>query len=105
MDLIISIKQIGPSYNKHALQQLCTPEKIAADKANMLQILQNWKNKQAEEKPVMIFINVSGGGLRSGTFVMNTLQQLDSAVGWKTYAAYHADQRRQRRHAGGHLLS
>ena len=28
----------------------------------------------------MIFINVSGGGLRSGTFVMNTLQQLDSAV-------------------------
>jgi hypothetical protein len=30
------------------------------------------------EKPVMVFINVSGGGLRSATFVMNTLQQLDS---------------------------
>ena len=67
-----------PTYNKRSLQQLCTPEKIAADKANMIAILENWKKKQTEEKPVMIFINVSGGGLRSGTFVMNTLQQLDS---------------------------
>lgn len=72
-----------PGYDKPALQKLCTPEKIAADKANMLQVLTNWKNKQAEEKPVMIFINVSGGGLRSSTFVMNTLQKLDSAVGGK----------------------
>jgi hypothetical protein len=72
-----------PGYDKAALQKLCTPEKIAADKANMLQVLANWKSKQAEEKPVMIFINVSGGGLRSGTFVMNTLQKLDSAAGGK----------------------
>lgn len=69
-----------PQYTKQALQKLCMPENIVADKANMLQILENWKKKQPEEKPVMIFINVSGGGLRSGTFVMNTLQQLDSAV-------------------------
>jgi hypothetical protein len=31
----------------------------------------------------MVFINVSGGGLRSGTFVMNTLQQLDSITNGK----------------------
>lgn len=67
-----------PGYNKQSLQQLCLPEHIAADKANMITILENWKKKQKEEKPVMVFINVSGGGLRSGTFVMNTLQQLDS---------------------------
>jgi hypothetical protein len=30
---------------------------------------------------VMVFINVSGGGLRSATFVMNTLQQVDSITG------------------------
>jgi Patatin-like phospholipase len=72
-----------PDYNKQALQQICLPDKIAADRANMLQILENWKKNQAEEKPVMIFINVSGGGLRSGTFVMNTLQKLDSAVNGK----------------------
>jgi hypothetical protein len=69
-----------PDYNKRALQKLCMPEKIAADKANMLQVLENWKKKQPGEKPVMVFINVSGGGLRSGTFVMNTLQRLDSAL-------------------------
>ena len=44
----------------------------------MLGILNNWKSRQINEKPVMVFINVSGGGLRSATFVMNTLQQLDS---------------------------
>jgi len=71
-------KQDRPNYNLPSLQQLCTPKKIAADKRNMLTILNNWKNKQAAEKPVMVFINVSGGGLRSATFVMNTLQQLDS---------------------------
>jgi hypothetical protein len=78
-----SNKTDRPEYDKMALQKLCTPEKITADKANMLQVLANWKSKQAEDKPVMIFINVSGGGLRSGTFVMNTLQKLDSAVGGK----------------------
>ena len=67
-----------PFYNKYSLQQLCTPENIAADKANMITVLENWKKKQQEDKPIMVFINVSGGGLRSGTFVMNTLQQLDS---------------------------
>ncbi len=67
-----------PAYNKQSLQKLCTPSILEADKANMTRILDNWKKKQKEDKPVMIFINVSGGGLRSGTFVMNTLQQLDS---------------------------
>jgi hypothetical protein len=49
----------------------------------MIAVLNNWKKKQSEDKPVMIFVNVSGGGLRSGTFVMNTLQQLDSITGGK----------------------
>ncbi|MEI8059426.1 MAG: patatin-like phospholipase family protein [Ferruginibacter sp.] len=71
-------KNARPIYSKASLQQLCTPEKIIADKANMLAILENWKKKQGAEKPVMVFINVSGGGLRSGTFVMNALQELDS---------------------------
>ena len=71
-------KNERPQYNKQSLQQLCTPEKIAADKDGMLAILNNWKKKQTSAKPVMVFINVSGGGLRSGTFVMNTLQHLDS---------------------------
>ena len=72
-----------PEYSKESLQRLCTPEIIEADKNNMLTVLNNWKARQASAKPVMLFINVSGGGLRSATFVMNTLQQLDSITSGK----------------------
>jgi hypothetical protein len=67
-----------PAYAKKELQQICMPANISADKANMIQILENWKKKQATSKPIMLFIDVSGGGLRSATFTMNTMQQLDS---------------------------
>lgn len=76
-------KEHRPEYNKQSLEALCTLEKIAADKANMITILNKWKLKQAQEKPLIIFINVSGGGLRSAAFVMNTLQLLDSSTGGK----------------------
>lgn len=69
-----------PAYNKQSLQKLCTPDIIHADKANMLTILENWKQQQTSEKPVLVFINVSGGGLRSAAFVMNTLQHIDSSL-------------------------
>ena len=78
-------KQLRPNYDKESLQKLCLPADIAADKANMISILNNWKKKQQEDKPVMFFINVSGGGLRSGTFVMNTLQKLDSVTNGKFF--------------------
>lgn len=71
-------KEKRPEYNKESLKALCNIEQIAADEANMINILNNWKAKQHQEKPVMIFINVSGGGLRSAAFVMNSLQKLDS---------------------------
>ncbi|WP_301921263.1 hypothetical protein [Ferruginibacter sp.] len=74
-------KDQRPKYNRQSLQQLCSPAHTTADKNNMLQVLNNWKKRQIAEKPVMIFINVSGGGLRSATFVMNTMQQLDSITG------------------------
>jgi hypothetical protein len=72
-----------PAYSKASLQQLCTPGKVESDKANMTAILENWKKKQQSDKPVMIFINVSGGGLRSATFTMNMLQQLEKASNGK----------------------
>lgn len=72
-----------PAYSKESLQQLCTPVKVEHDRANMISILENWKKKQTTDKPVMVFINVSGGGLRSATFTMNMLQQLDKSTGGK----------------------
>ncbi len=68
-------------YNRESLMELCDTNRIASDKAYMLRVLDNWKAKQQSEKPVMVFINVSGGGLRSAAFVMNSLQKLDSMSG------------------------
>ncbi|MGZ4056246.1 MAG: patatin-like phospholipase family protein [Bacteroidia bacterium] len=53
-----------------------------------LQILNKWKIKNASfsdpnKKPKMVFINVSGGGLRSSLWTLSTLQYVDSLLGGK----------------------
>lgn len=78
-----SNNMVTPRYDKDGLSKLCTPQKINDDKIRMLEVLQNWKKKQTESKPIIVFVNVSGGGLRSAAFVMNALQQMDSATGGK----------------------
>lgn len=70
-----------PAYDNNSLQALCTPEKVNEDKLKMIAVLNRWKAKQVVEKPIMVFINVSGGGLRSAAFTMNALQQTDSLCG------------------------
>lgn len=67
-----------PSYSKEGLEELCKPENVEADKKNMIGILDAWKKKQDKEKPLLVFINTSGGGHRSATFTMSVLQHLDS---------------------------
>ena len=72
-----------PLYDRDNLLALCTPEKVAQDKARMLEILERWKKKQNAEKPMMLIINTSGGGSRSAAFTMNVLQKLDAQTGGK----------------------
>jgi len=67
-----------PVYSRETLLNIMTPDKLESDTKNMIAILENWKKKQKEEKPVMVIINTSGGGTRSATFTMNVLQRLDS---------------------------
>jgi hypothetical protein len=67
-----------PAYTAETLASLCTPEKIQHDKQQMISILENWKKKQTDTKPLMFVITTSGGGNRSATFTMNVLQHLDS---------------------------
>lgn len=71
-------KNDRPPYTRERLFQLTAPGKIAADKENMIRILDRWKARQDSKKPVMFVINTSGGGNRSATFTMNILQCLDS---------------------------
>jgi hypothetical protein len=69
------------TYSPASLQQLCTTDKIKRDRENMLAILDKWKRKQPEARPLLFLINVSGGGTRSATFTMSVLQRLDSISG------------------------
>jgi hypothetical protein len=65
-------------YTRNAVLQLGAPANVEADKAAYLQILNNWKQKQGSDKPVMYLVNVSGGGLRSSEFTVDAMQRLDS---------------------------
>lgn len=67
-----------PAYTVEGLRAICTPEQVAADRQNMMEILNAWKNKQQEAKPLLVLINTSGGGHRSATFTMSVLQKLDN---------------------------
>lgn len=67
-----------PLYNKEAVMAHANDSAIAIDKARYINILNNWKQKQGTEKPVIFFVSVSGGGNRSATFTMNVLTYIDS---------------------------
>lgn len=67
-----------PSYSRDSLLALCSPANVEADKKNMISILEKWKSKQDQPKPLMVIVNTSGGGHRSATFTMSVLSYLDS---------------------------
>ena len=71
-------KNERPVYDRNVIMQMVSPENIEADKKVFLGMLQNWKNKQTSDTPVLFIINTSGGGMRSATFTVNVLQKLDS---------------------------
>ena len=73
-----SNKDERPSYSRDKIIELCSPENIEADKQNMIRILENWKQKQNEAKPLLVLVTTSGGGNRSAAFTMNALQKIDS---------------------------
>jgi hypothetical protein len=69
-----------PLYNRESLRTLASAKNVSADSLNMIRILENWKKKQNEEKPLLVLLNTSGGGHRSATFTMSILQRLDSVT-------------------------
>ncbi len=73
-------KKERPIYSKDFIEALASPQNIEADKKYYLQILNNWKAKQKDSLPTMYIINTSGGGLRSASFTLNILQQIDSLM-------------------------
>src|SRR6266498_1137404 len=75
-----SNKAERPGYSRENLSVLCDEKNAEADRQNMISVLENWKKKQNEEKPLLVLINTSGGGNRSAAFTMNALQKIDSVT-------------------------
>ncbi|HMK18525.1 MAG TPA: hypothetical protein VK492_10000 [Chitinophagaceae bacterium] len=67
-----------PAYTREHILAMASTKNISDDSLNMIHVLENWKRKQGEEKPLFVVINTSGGGHRSATFTMSILQRLDS---------------------------
>lgn len=70
-----------PEYSKRSLEAIANPDSSKMDKQNMEAILTRWKQKQGEDRPLLVVMTTSGGGTRSATFTMDVLQRLDSIMG------------------------
>ena len=66
------------TYSQNRIREVNAPEIIREDKQATLSILENWKAKQDNEKPVAVFICTSGGGQRASLWTLNALQIADS---------------------------
>ena len=68
-------------YNYQKIKEINQDNKrLNNSNENAIQILENWKTKNNDltQKPKMIFINTSGGGLRSALWTVHVLNHLDS---------------------------
>jgi hypothetical protein len=74
-------KNERPEYSQESLLALSHPDSTKKDKQNMEGILNKWKQKQGDDKPLLVVMTTSGGGTRSATFTMDVLQRLDSITG------------------------
>jgi len=70
------------TYSLEEINGAATSEIQEQDKKNTLAILENWRKKFPEGKPPrMVFICVSGGGLRAAIWSMRSLQVADKLTG------------------------
>ncbi len=86
----LSYNKGKPVYNLEAFRKLSSDSIIEKDRQYFIEILENWKRKnvnprQPFKKPKLVFINVSGGGVRAGIFVVSVLQNCDSMASGKLF--------------------
>lgn len=77
----LTYEEKAAPYSNEILKSLCLPDQIADDKAATIKILDKWKKKNTTDslkKPKIIFIGVSGGGLRAAAWTVNVIQKADN---------------------------
>ncbi len=70
------------NYSYKALQELSSEQQVKQDMEATLAMLERWKQRvtrgDTSQKPKMVILSVSGGGLRSATWTMQVVQTADS---------------------------
>ena len=62
------------------IEELSSPELIRKDSLRTISILEHWKQRTGQQKPRMILVCCSGGGIRAATWTMRVLQFADSSL-------------------------
>ena len=69
-------------YDQNAIESIQYSDSIIErDYRSYMQTLDNWKKETKQQKPKLIILNTSGGGLRSALWTLNVLQSIDSLFG------------------------
>lgn len=77
-------------YTQENIQQLQeNKENLLADHAHGVALLENWKRSTGEEKPVMVILNTTGGGLRAAVWTMQALLHGDSITNGNLWEHLH----------------
>ncbi len=79
----LNYKDTLANYTYEEMQKIVLSGQIKEDKQSTIRILENWKAKNTTQKgelPKMVLVAVSGGGLRSASWVVNVLQKADSTL-------------------------
>jgi len=66
-----------PEYSIENIEQHSQSNVSNSSYDNYISILENWKKQTQQEKPKLIIVNSSGGGLRSALWTFNVLQKVD----------------------------
>jgi hypothetical protein len=81
-------QSVHQPYSYDAMLALCTDSIQAIDKANAIAILDKWAKKNTTangQKPKLVFMCFSGGGLRSAQWSMQTLMQVNAQTNGKLF--------------------
>ena len=70
-----------PAYSYPALEALAAPAAVAADRDAMRRVLERWRRRTGEERPRLVLLCVSGGGLKATYWTTHVMQELERATG------------------------
>ena len=70
-----------PAYSYNRLVELAAPAAVGEDRDSMRAVLERWHARTGQERPRMVLLCVSGGGLKATYWTTHVLQRAQRATG------------------------